>query len=342
MPPTDTDDDLWFLPGPPENMAPTDLPWPIEARGQQFDVGAWQNAENNLGQLLATAAAGIARLDERLRCSPDGLCERLALMEVADQLWAQGDWIPPEKLALYRSLRLSTVQNARILSLADWAVRRMLSTQGVKQGLANFLGRYEAETDGLSEVGKRPFGKGFERLEVQWFSAQQEAQGLHALTRSAIGFYAWRMLGMSEPGAVLEPMAVVSAVEAATEVRGLTFLPVALGDKYLFGQTGQVDRLLADWFKAISNACKRALLHLDRLAAWHSNAVLGTCDLSGRTPPILLRAILVLPLISVEMAVKNLDVSKVSAQRNLGLLQERGLIREVTGQERYRFWTAEL
>jgi Fe2+ or Zn2+ uptake regulation protein len=28
----------------------------------------------------------------------------------------------------------------------------------------------------------------------------------------------------------------------------------------------------------------------------------------------------------------------VSARRNLNLLQARGLIREVTGQDRYRFW----
>jgi len=342
MPPSEPDDDLWFLPGPPEDMAPTDPPWPLVKRGQQFDISEWRRAETRLGRRLADAAAAVARLDERLWCSPNGLCERLALMEVADQLWAQGTWIAPEKLALYRNLRLSTVQNARVLSLADWAIRRMLSSQTAEQGLSRFLGRHEAELDGLVEVGKRPFGQGFERLEKQWLSAQKEAQELHSLTKAAVGFYSWRVLGLSEPGTVLEPMTAVSSIACKHKAKALSFLPVALGDKYLFAQSGSAEKLLTDWYYAISNSCKRALLHIERLTAWHRKAVLEIGDLSGRTPPILLDAILVVPLISVEIAVKSYGISKVSAQRNLGLLQDRGLIREVTGQDRYRFWTAEL
>lgn len=337
---SDSDDDLWFLPGPPEDMAPTDPPWPVELRGPQFDVTEWGRAETVLGQQLAVAAASIARLDERLHWGPKGLCERLALMEVADQLWAQGDWVAPEKLALYRSLRLSTVQNARVLSQADWALRRLMSFRGPENGLARFLGRHEAERDGLAEVGKRPFGKDFERLEKHWNALQDESVHLHFLTRAAVGFFSWRLLGLSEPGAVLEPMAAVSSTTKEAGFLELSFLPVALGDKYLFGQNGKAEKLLRLWFVAIDNACKRALLHLDRLTDWSNRAGLKTNDLSGRTPPILLEALLQYPLVSVEMVVNSTSVSKVSAQRNLALLQGRGLVREVTGQARYRFWTA--
>jgi len=336
----DPDADLWFLPGPPEDSAPTDPPWPMARQNPAFDVTEWIAAESYLGQSLTRAAATLARLDERLRGNTAGLAERLALMEVAEQLWAQGNWVAAEKIALYRFLRLSTLKDAQSLSQADWAVRRMLSTQTPKRGLAEFLGRHKTPMDGLENIGKRPIGPEFIQIEKHWFELQSEASVTHPLTRAAIGFFGWRAFGLSEPGTVLEPMAAVSTMGSEPRRGALTFLPVALGDKYLFAQSGPPKQRLRNWFTALENGGLRCLLHLDRLESWHTQAKQQTRDLSGKTPPALISAILQTPLISSELTARMIGVSKVSAHRNLTLFAKRGLLREVTGKSRYRFWAA--
>jgi len=83
-------------------------------------------------------------------------------------------------------------------------------------------------------------------------------------------------------------------------------------------------------------------LHLDRLAAWQLRATQATTDLSGRTPPRLLRLLTDWPSLSAPLAEAESGASRAAVQRNLDLFAARGLIREVTGQGRYRVWTARL
>jgi DNA-binding IclR family transcriptional regulator len=47
-------------------------------------------------------------------------------------------------------------------------------------------------------------------------------------------------------------------------------------------------------------------------------------------------------MVSAALAETATGASRAAVQRNLALLQQRGLIREVTGQGRYRLWTARL
>ena len=342
-PPDDDEADLWFLPGPLEDRAPTDPPWPMDRLVAGFDPADWLRAESRSGRALADAAAGIARLDERLRTAPGGYAERLALMEISDQLWAQGDWVAVEKLALYRQLRLSTVESARALSEADWAMRRILAgkraIQGLDGGLAEFLGRREREQDDQLDFGQRPVGAAFERLAADWLSCQKSVLDAHPLTQAAVGFFSWRALGLSEPGAVLEPMAAATAY-ATAGLSGSRLLPVALGDKYVFAKSGPAKALLTDWYKAVENGCLRGLLALEQLEHWRQRATDETSDLSGKTPPLLIQSLLESPLVSAEMVAGRSGVSNVSALRNLSLFRARGLVREVTGQARYRFWAA--
>jgi len=267
-------------------------------------------------------------------------------MEVADQLWAQGDWMSAEKIALYRHLRLSTVLDARVLSQADWAVRRMLAgadpTRSDPEGLAGFLGRHETANDGLEDLGKRPFGADFERLEADWRALLAGTSSAHPLTCAAIAYFGWRSLGLSEPGTILEPMAAVSFLACSQNRGGLKFLPVALGDKYVLAKGGAPAKVLPAWYQAIENACARALLHLDRLQSWHVKATQATHNLSGKTPPALIATLIATPLVSAEIVARQADVSTVSALRNLTVFETRDLVREVTGQNRYRFWTVKL
>lgn len=62
--------------------------------------------------------------------------------------------------------------------------------------------------------------------------------------------------------------------------------------------------------------------------------------LSGRTPPALRAVLTEWPLVSAPMAQALTSASRAAVQRNLAWMQERGLIREVTGQGRFRMWKA--
>ena len=48
------------------------------------------------------------------------------------------------------------------------------------------------------------------------------------------------------------------------------------------------------------------------------------------------------PTLSAPMAEANTGASRAAVQRNLTLMQARGLIREVTGQGRFRLWCCRL
>ena len=60
--------------------------------------------------------------------------------------------------------------------------------------------------------------------------------------------------------------------------------------------------------------------------------------LSGRTPPALRAGLTAWPLMSAPMAEALTDVSRAAVQRNLAWMQAQGLVREMTGQGRYRMW----
>jgi hypothetical protein len=65
-------------------------------------------------------------------------------------------------------------------------------------------------------------------------------------------------------------------------------------------------------------------------------------DLSGRTPGRLIRVFADWPMVSAPMAEEKTSASRAAVQRNLDTLVRRGLIREVTGQGRYKVWAAAL
>ncbi|OUS06251.1 hypothetical protein A9Q96_09705 [Rhodobacterales bacterium 52_120_T64] len=336
-----TEDELWFLPGEPEDRAPTDLPWPLANRAALFEAQTWQRAEGRQGRGLADAASAFARLDERLRGFESGvshgLAERLVLLEVADLLWAQGDRIPMERIALYRHARESTLANAQVLSSADWALRRMAAHLQPTGGLYAFLGRQKVEEDGLAEISTRAVGAGFEGAEADWVGVLEQMRNAHPITQAAAAYHAWRIFGLSAPADVLEA-AVAAGKIGAKGAKALGFLPVAMGDRYALGQGGTPAELLSSWYKGVENACLRGLMQLDQLEYWRARAVRETADLSGKTPPLLIEAFVQSPLVSAEMAATITGVSKAAVQRNLSKFAHRGLIREITGQGRYQFW----
>jgi len=63
-----------------------------------------------------------------------------------------------------------------------------------------------------------------------------------------------------------------------------------------------------------------------------------TTEFSGKTSPMLIEVFLRSTIVSVEMAAGMSGASKAAVQRNLSKFAHLGLIREITGQGRYRFW----
>ena len=65
-------------------------------------------------------------------------------------------------------------------------------------------------------------------------------------------------------------------------------------------------------------------------------------QLSGKTPPALRAVLTEWPFVSAPMAEALTGASRAAVQRNLTWIEARGLIREVTGQGRFRIWRAVL
>jgi DNA-binding IclR family transcriptional regulator len=58
------------------------------------------------------------------------------------------------------------------------------------------------------------------------------------------------------------------------------------------------------------------------------------------TPHVLIDLFAEWPMVSAPLAAMRTGASRAAVQRNLQTLTDRGLIREMTGQERYRLWAA--
>ena len=90
----------------------------------------------------------------------------------------------------------------------------------------------------------------------------------------------------------------------------------------------------------METACLTAMRHLNDIEAWAARAEAQMTLLSGKTPPALRAVLSEWTLVSAPMAEALTDASRAVVQRNLTWMEARGLIREVTGQGRFRMWRA--
>ncbi|MCC5993143.1 MAG: hypothetical protein JJT99_11530 [Rhodobacteraceae bacterium] len=149
------------------------------------------------------------------------------------------------------------------------------------------------------------------------------------------------LAGLGHHGDRLEP-AVMAARIGASEGKGAVFAPLAMGGAMnrsggLRAGGSPADRL-ARWLDGMETACQTAMRQLDDIEAWSARAVAEMASLSGRTPPALRAVLTEWPLVSAPMAEALTGASRAAVSRNLSWMQARGLIREVTGQGRFRMW----
>ena len=325
--------DLWFLPGP---EAEDDTPaFPVAAAPEVplFDPAEWQRAQAAQSADLAALALRFGILGERMRGAPAGWPQRLALLEVADLGWWAGERIAADRLALWLGLRLTGAQqDAQALARAGWAARRLMGgpppdAGGWQAGLAAFLGRAAGESGSAAALAEvmEPMG------------------GLHPLVQACLLFHAARLLRPGPTGDI--EAAILAARHGASCLppeAGALFLPLALAGSAGLRAHGSAEARLAGWLRGAEAACHSALAHLTRLSAWQDRAAAALADLQGRTPQAMQAALISWPALSVPLAMADSGASRAAVQRNLDLMQARGLIREITGQSRYRVWAARI
>lgn len=326
-----SEDDLWFLPSPMEEEPDYLPPGPRAEPCETEVLDDWRKAEAGQAARLARAAGRLGALDDRLRRGPEGWRHRLALIEAADLSWFAGDRIGPDRLALWISMRLLGVQDdTAALARVGWAVRRLTGGPGPEVDLSAFLDRRDPENlaDAAEPFADRAGG---------WLDLTAQASELHPITRACLGFHLWSLAGLGQQGDRMEA-AVTAARIAASEGKGAVFAPLAMGGAGGLRVGGlPVDRL-ARWLDGVETACLTAMRHLDDVEAWAARAEAEMMPLSGKTPPSLRAVLIEWPVVSAPMAEALTGASRAAVQRNLAWMETRGLIREVTGQGRFRMW----
>ena len=352
------DADLWFLPGPMEDEPDYLPPGPPPEAKESDVVDAWRAAEAGQAAQLARVAARLGILDERLRRGPAGWRHRLALIEAADLSWLTQDRIGLDRLSLYMALRVSTVtDDAQALYRIGWTMRRLtggpapLARRSGIADLETFLDRRDRpgqgerleEAKAPSRVVEMAEREAFEDRAAGWLAMMDQAEDLHPVTRACMGFHLWHVAELSPVDDPLEAAVTAARVAVADltpsgSATGAIFAPIAMGGGGGFRAIGDPPARLARWLNAMESATFAALRKLEEIEAWAAAAERTMALLSGKTPPMLRDLFTSWPLVSVQLADKLTGAHRATVQRNIDWMEERGLIREVTGQGRYRMW----
>ena len=166
----------------------------------------------------------------------------------------------------------------------------------------------------------------------------KQAADLHPITRACMGFHLWSLAGLEQQGDRVEA-AVTAARIAASEGNGAIFAPLAMGRAGGLRASGPSAERLKQWLEGMQTAILMAMRRLDDIQSWSAKAKAEMSTLSGKTPPVLSALLTEWPLVSAPMAEMWIGASRATAQRNLAWMEAKGLIREVTGQGRFRMWS---
>lgn len=308
---------------------------PRAERASLVDAAGWRAAEAALAADLAELAFDAGRLAERLATAGPSAVQRLALDEAASLSWWTGDRITGDRLALWLSYRIGAAdEGGEGLIRTAWAARRLMAPAGQGAGQGRGLAALLEAT--LSEEGRADPGL-IEDVSVE-MAALEEAS---AVTRGCALMQLWRSLD-ERPDHLRGLEAAVIGMRLAASQGASAFLPLSLTGFSALTASGGAEVRLSGWISGAHRAVLAALMRLERLAAWQARALAETADLSGRTPARLIAALAAQPMLAASQAEAETGASRAAVQRNLDVLMARGLVREVTGQGRFRVWTAKV
>lgn len=348
---TDEDEDDGAL-DPLRLIDPDVSPVDPAPRSGQAGADAWLEAEAALARPLAAAAEGFARLDERLRAWDPAHARagaaRLALAQAAALVWAEGAAVEVERLTLWRASRIGRAAEQDVgVARAAWAAGRLAAARwslASPASVARFEGRSPRGTRDGGNTEPAPWAA-FARVQGDaWIAAAQgwaaevrSHSAAHRFTQACAAERAWRVAGLSDAGAMVEPAVVAMKTAARAGRGGAPFVPLARrrtppGER-------PVERLRG-FYADVAAGCADGLILLERMQDWRARAEAGIADLSGRTPRLLVALLGQRVAVSAQEAADAAGVSVSAAQRNLMALADRGVAREITGQGRFRMWRA--
>ncbi|KIC21381.1 MULTISPECIES: helix-turn-helix domain-containing protein [unclassified Leisingera] len=326
------EEDLWFLPGPPEEEVDFLPPLPRSDPDERAQIAGWEQAQAAEALHLAQAAVRFGALDERLRRGPEGWRHRLALTEASELSWLSGDRISADRLGLWQAMRISAAgEDTAALQHTAWALRRLSGGPGPGADIAGFLGRHEARGD--DPLTGRIAG---------WNAIMKAASSLHPIVRSCFAFHLWPMAGIGPEGDVLEGAVIAARMSAGEGQDGALFAPLLMSGAGGLRGGGAPQERLQRWLQAVDQGILRAMRHLDQLDRWESDARRCIKPLSGRTPPRLIEVFRSWPMVTAPLAEELTGVSRAAVQRNIAWFEAQNLVQEVTGQGRFRVWRAAL
>lgn len=321
----------WFLPPEEQEDGTAALlaPLPQADRGSLLDAAGWRAAEASLSADLAELTFDLGRLAERVAVAGQGALQRLALAEASSLSWWSGDRVTADRLALWLSYRIGAAEeDGGGLIRTAWAARRLTApVMGQGRGLA------EVMATSLGEEGRADPG-----LLADVAAEMAALEGVHVVTRGAALCHLWRSLD-ERPDHLRGLEAAVLGARLAGK-GALPFVPLTLTGFTALSASGGPEARLAGWISGAHRAVLSALMTLERLAQWRARAEAETADLQGRTPARLIAALAAHPMLAAPQAEVETGASRAAVQRNLDTLVARGLVREVTGQGRFRVWAA--
>ena len=335
--------ELWFL---PEGDAPAGKPEPgialqFERQGKRSgrEVGpeAYLDAQAGLAVALARAAAALAALDEAVRRTGQGMAERLALIEAEAMVRTEGGRAGREEIARHLAQALAADRHAPDIARGAWAARRLVRRPGPLGELRAFLGLHRVDAPALPDtVQPRPVGEDFDLAAAAFAEGLAPLATAHPITRAVWAFELWSRAGLSAEGAVAEP-AVAAARIAGGENRALGFAPFAPG-RGCWERRGHADARLARWIAATEAGARTASMEISRVEAWQARAADAVAGMKARAPARLIDVLAARPMLTTETAARLAGMSRDSAERGLARLHGMGLVRELTGQGRFRIW----
>lgn len=300
---------------------------------------------------LDRASDALARLDERLRLSPqgEGWRERLHYHDACAAIWEQGDLASLEDVVLREAgmdVRLASDPTNR--ALAVLRTRRRLSTLSAER----VLSRQELERlcGGAPAV---PLDGGDGRI---WLSRDEDAEteglpldlfvdamqafsAVPAPLAAALCGEAWRRLDPAprQP----ELAALVAAVLLKKSGRTKHHLaPIALGAKEArlrLPRGAPVQARIEAALAGMEAGAVAGRKELDRLAIAAERIAAKCANRRADSRLADLGALLIdLPLVSAPLAARRLKVTQQAVQKMMAELD--GVAREVTGRGRYRAW----
>jgi hypothetical protein len=274
----------------------------------------WAAALGACGTRALAAAAGVARLDERFRlmdpAARRAALERLAVVQAARLMWADGDPVDPFAMALDAARRRGRAgDDAPAMTKAHRLARRLVAPGAAGEGWPADLA--------------------------------DPAPGGHGLSRAAALEQALRR---DDPGATAD--AAVAAMRLAARAvggggqgDGARFAPLPARRRRAGpAPVATLDAFLAD----LADGAADARATLEDLAAWRARADAAAAAMKGSTPARLVDLLARRLAVGAPEAAQALGLSESAAARALDRLTEAGVARELTGQGRFRAWGAKV